>query len=114
LAVVKLRVDHRISEQDFAQIFIFNASREPKRSLDVLLDFILNFLRQLVHGLLLVSFELATNELSVDFEDFEPKSLTLPFDSVLVSPQEGLLVDLAAQNLIEVFRDKQNIPQRLI
>jgi len=67
-----------------------------------------------VHGLLLVSFELATNELSVDFEDFEPKSLTLPFDSVLVSPQEGLLVDLAAQNLIEVFRDKQNIPQRLI
>jgi len=60
---------------------------------------------------LLVSLEFSSDELRVDFENLQPKSLSLLDNSMLVCPEQRLLIDFVAECIVEEFGDKQKIPQ---
>ena len=63
---------------------------------------------------MLVCLELANNELRLDFEDFEPKSLSLLLNSVLVSSKQRLLINFLFEDIIEIFGNLKYICQRLV
>ena len=63
---------------------------------------------------MLVCLELANNELRLDFEDFEPKSLSLLLNSVLVSSKQRLLINFLFEDIIEIFGNLKYICQRFV
>ena len=87
LAVVKVRVDYSVGIQNLAKVLVFNALSESKRSLNILFNLILDFLRQIKLRLLLVRCKFAYDEVGIDFKNLEPQRLALLVYSVLVCPQ---------------------------
>ena len=55
-----------------------------------------------MHRLLLIRLELSLDECCVDLEYLNPECLPLSVNSVLVCSKQGLLVNLTAEDLIEV------------
>lgn len=109
LAVVELWVHDGVRVEYLSQVVVVDTLGEAERALDVLLDLILNLLRQVQLRLLLVGLELAGDELRFYFQDLEPEHFPLPVNFVLIGSQQGLLVDLVTEDIVEVFGDAEDV-----